>query len=280
MHKSMLLTVSTLVTTAALTGGTVSAQGPAAQPFMVTSSLSGKTVLPHHIHWYANASSVKIQKVDFVIDGHVLWTERKLYYIYGDKNDDLGKVDRGYLVTSWLAPGRHRFTARVTATDGRSAENTVTARVLAAPLPPAALAGRWHRVVDPTGAPKPGTVGAPADTPTPAGTYTLVFNRRWLQTRNPGTFSHSSVDNNTGLGYIQDTDYVPGPRTFRVWGAVSWRPFSDYLAEEGTWCHSWGGPQADYHWAVNGDTLTLAPAGNDPCRVRQFIWAGQWKRVG
>jgi hypothetical protein len=250
------------------------------KPFTVTSTLDGKTVLPHHIHWYADAPGTTVRLMEFLIDGKVRWTQKKAPFLYGDNDDSFGKIDRGYLVTSWLAPGPHRFTTRATATDGRVASDTVTARVLpAVPVPPA-LAGAWRRTVDPAGAPRPGTPGAPADTPTPKGTYTIVFDKRWIQTRNPGRFSRASVDENTGLGYIQDTDYVPGARTFRVWGAASWRPWSDYLAEEGTWCLQWGGPQADYSWSVSGDTLTLAPLrGSEPCRVRQFIWAGEWTRV-
>jgi hypothetical protein len=246
----------------------------------ITSTLDGKTALPHHINWYAYAPGTKIKRVEFLIDGKVRWIERKAPYIYGDHAEDFGKTDRGYLVTSWLSPGLHRFGVRVTAKDGRRATKTVTARTASSPDPPAALAGRWRRIVDPAGAPKPGTAGAPKDTPTPEGTYTLVFDKRWIQTRNPGAFSRASVDKNTGLGYIQDTDYVPGSTTFRVWGAVSWRPFEDYLAEEGTWCLPWGGPRADYSWAVNGDKLILVPlGGNEPCRVRQFIWSGEWTRV-
>jgi hypothetical protein len=258
----------------------VSAAAAPRAPFTVTSTLDGKKVLPRHIHWYASAPAATLVRVDFLIDGKLRWIQHKTPYIYGDQSDDHGKVDRGYLVTSWLTQGLHRFTVKATAADSRVASDTVVARVLHAVEPPPALAGTWRRVVDPTGAPKLGSPGAPADTPTPAGTYTLVFDKRWLQTRNPGKFTHASVDTNTGLGYIQDTDYLPGPRTFRVWGAVSWRPFSDYLAEEGTWCLPWGGPQASYGWSVTGDTLTLKPVGgSEPCRVREFIWTGEWTRV-
>jgi hypothetical protein len=251
------------------------------ESFKVTSTLQGKTVLPHRIHWYATTPGTKLKRMEFLIDGKLRWLEKVSPYIYGDQSNDAGTVDRGYLVTSWLTPGTHTFSARATAKDGRTATNTVTARVTPTPNPPAALAGTWKRTIDPAGAPKPGTPGAPKDTPTPAGQYTITFDKRWIQIRNPGTFTHASVDNNTGLGYIQDTDYTPGPTSFRVWGAVSWRPFSDYLAEEGTWCLPWGGPEADYRWSVTGDTLTLAPSsGNEPCRVRQFILTGDWTRTG
>ena len=247
--------------------------------FKVTSTLDGKTALPHRIQWLATVRGANAREVDFLIDGELRWVHQHLPYYYGDFSESLGTVDRGYLVTSWLEPGVHHFTVRATSTSGQTATDTVVARVLPTPDPPSALAGTWQRTVGPAGAPKPGSPGAPKDTPTPAGTYKLVIDKRWIQTRNPGTFTHASVDKNTGLGYIQDTDYAPTPTSFQVWGAVSWRPFSDYLAEEGTWCTPWGGPHATYHWSVAGNTLTLTPSGSDPCRVRQFIWAGQWARV-
>ncbi len=276
-HPTLLLGLGLVLATSIALVPASQAQSDA--PFQVKSTLDGKTVLPHHIHWYATAPGTKVRTVDFLIDGKLRWTQKKPPYIYGDQEDDFKTANRGYLVTSFLTPGLHHFTVRVTATSGQKADDTVTARVLPAPQPAATLKGTWQRTIDPAGAPKPGSPGAPADTPTPAGTYKLVLDSRWIQTRNPGTFTHGSVDNNTGLGYIQDTDWVPGPTTFQVWGAVSWRPFSDYLAEEGTWCLPWGGPQATYHWSVTGNTLTLTPVGSDPCRVRQFIWTGQWTRI-
>jgi hypothetical protein len=263
----------------ALAAAASSAAAPRAQ-LGVTSTLDGMTVLPRHVHWYAHPTGGAVAEVDFLIDGKLRWVQHGAPYIFGDQADGFGTVDRGYLVTTWLTPGMHTFTVRATTKDGRVAKDDVHARVLPAPEVPAALAGKWRRVLDPSGAPKPGSPGAPADTPTPAGAYTLVFDPRWVQTRDPGAFTHASVDKNTGLGYVQDTDYVAGPKTLRVWGAVSWRPWNDYLAEEGTWCVPWGGPQGEYRWSVTGDTLTLAPvAGAEPCRVRAFVWSGTWKRV-
>ena len=179
--------------------------------FKVTSTLDGKTALPHRIQWLATVRGAQAREVDFLIDGKLRWVHHHLPYYYGDFSDSPGTVDRGYLVTSWLEPGLHHFTVRATSTSGQTATDTVVARVAPTPDPPSALAGTWQRVVNPVGAPKPGSPGAPKDTPTPAGTYKLVIDKRWIQTRNPGTFTHASVDKNTGLGYIQDTDYVPTP---------------------------------------------------------------------
>ncbi len=266
---------------AALAAVAVTGSAASSTSFAVTSTLDGATALPHHIHWIATVSGAKVKEVDFLIDGKFTWVHHHPPYYYGDFSESSSKVDRGYLVTSFLAPGMHTFTVRAIATSGQTAVDTVMARVAATPDPPTALAGTWERTVDPAGAPKPGSPGAPADTPTPAGAYKLVIDKRWIQTRDPGTFTHASVDKNTGLGYIQDTDYVAGAgNSFQVWGAVSWRPFSDYLAEEGTWCEPWGGPEGTYHWSVTGNTLTLKATPSDPCRVRAFIWTGEWTRVG
>ena len=66
----------------------------------------------------------------------------------------------------------------------------------------------------------------------------------------------------------------------QVGGAVIFRPYSDRVTGGGAWCH-FGGPSADYRWSVKGRTVTLSPVGGrDACRIRGFIWTGQWTRVG
>ena len=62
--------------------------------------------------------------------------------------------------------------------------------------------------------------------------------------------------------------------TFRIFHD---NPYGD--ADGGSRCDM-GGPEADYSWSVNGDTLTLAPIGGDRCAERGLIWTGQWTRVG
>ena len=85
--------------------------GATGQAFKVTSSLDGKTVLPHRIHWLAAPlpRSTKV-KMEFLIDGKLAWHEGSAPYTFAD--------DGGYLVTSWLTPGKHTFTARATARAG------------------------------------------------------------------------------------------------------------------------------------------------------------------
>ncbi len=104
-----------------------------AEAFKVTSTLDGKRVLPaRRILWLAfpKPRTVNVTEVEFLIDGKVRWVERIRPYCYGCHDDP-----DNYLVTSWLTPGRHQFTVRATATDGRKATNTAVARVHPAPSP-------------------------------------------------------------------------------------------------------------------------------------------------
>jgi len=265
--------VMVVVLAAALTAAVVRAAPNAT--FKVASTLDGKTVLPHRIRWRAlpTLPQAQMKEVDFLIGGRVAWIEPKAPYSYSD--------DEGFLVTSFLTPGRHRFAVRAVATDGRRATDTVTARVLPAPMPPAALQGTWERTIpDTSGAPAPGSAGNPTDTLTPPGTYRLTFERRWIHDVFPCTTTPCRFVPKTGAGGEFTSDWTPGTRTFSVRGAVTFRVFHDTDRLAGWWCNP-GGPAATYTWSVSGGTLTLAAAdGRDKCVVRGFIWAGTWKRVG
>jgi hypothetical protein len=248
----------------------------APQPLKVTSTLDDRTVLPHRIYWlgYPSLPAAKVAKVDFLIDGKLSWTEHHAPYVYGA--DDNGR-NRGYLVTSWLAAGMHRFTVRITATDGTTATDTVAARVAAAAAPPHALAGTWRRTIDTTNAPKPGSAANPTGTVVPNGSYTLTFERRWARDKFPGSWQLPQ-SNRTGTGLVFLDDYTADATRIHLVGEVIFHPYSDNLAEGGSWCHN-SGPPADYKWSVTADTLTLVPvSGKDACGIRGFIWTGQWRR--
>jgi hypothetical protein len=214
--------------------------------------------------------NVAVKQVAFFVDGgKARCIAQEAPYAYAQD---------GYLVTSFLKPGKHRFTVRATGYDGSVASTSVVARVVPALEPPAALVGTWQRTVDATDAPPP-PPGAYDPTLTPSGTYTLTFERRWIRDAFPGTFVYPA-SNKTGNGFVFLSDYVPGGRSFHVQGEVVFHPLSYKEAEGGAWC-SFGGPGADYSWAVSDDTLTLAPIrGHDACAIRGFIWAGEWTRVG
>ena len=233
-------------------------------------------MLPHRIYWlgFRPSPPAKVAKVQFLIDGKLGWTEHKAPYVFAA--DDDGR-NRGYLVTSWLARGKHRFTVRATAKDGGTAEDTVIARVTSA-APPKALAGTWRRVIDTTTAPKPGSPDNATGTYTPTGAYTLAFGPKWAYEKFPGSFVLPQ-SNKTGAGLVFLDDYTAGPTRIHVVGEVIFHPFSDQLAEGGSWCYN-SGPPSDYTWSVVGNTLTLTPLnGKDACGIRGFIWSGDWTRV-
>jgi hypothetical protein len=233
-----------------------------AKPFLVKSSLDKRSVLPHRVRWvaYPSLPPSQVREVDFSIDGGpVRWVEQHAPYSFSD--------DTGYLVTSWLSPGRHQFRVKAITSDGRIAIDTVTARVAAPRTVPAGLQGTWERTP------------APIATPGwPKGTYKLVFDKRWIELIHPGTFDPvKSVP--TGEGYINYFDWNPGTTQFRVQGAVT-------LKEQGPkdrvggWLCGPGGPGADYTWQVSGTTLTLTPVGgSDACGLRGQVLVGEWSKV-
>src|SRR5262245_42173484 len=84
--------------------------------FVVRSTLDGRTTVPHRIHWVGRPSlpTSEIDNVSFFVDGgKARWIEHHPPYTFAD--------DGGFLVTSFLAPGVHRFTVRARAKDGRAA---------------------------------------------------------------------------------------------------------------------------------------------------------------
>ncbi|HEY1357505.1 MAG TPA: hypothetical protein VGF21_04285 [Thermoleophilaceae bacterium] len=283
MHRTRILT---LVGTALIAAGVVgcgsdgssggAAEGSSRPPFTIKSTLDGRKVVPHHIRWLAfpKLKGGEVESVAFLIDGgRPRWVEKDPPYTFGD--DENGE-HKGYLVTSWLTPGEHRFTVRAVASDGRKSTDTVVARVRPAPEPPGDLGGAWRRKVsDTSGAPEPGSPGNPTETLTPPGTYEMAIDRRWIQVRFPGKYRVPQSDD-TGEGWILDSDYSAGATSLRVFGAVTFDTHHGQ-AELGWWCWP-DGPPANYRWSTNGNTLTLTPKGTDPCSVRSFIWAGDWTR--
>ncbi len=241
--------VPLVVAASALTLAMASSAGgsPAQAPFTVKSSLDGKKVLPHRIRWLGRPSlpASKVSEVRFLIDGKTRWIERNPPYTYGD--------DGNWLVTSWLSPGRHRFTVRAKAKGGSTAQRTTISQVLPAPAPPAELAGTWKRALAGFG-----------------GTWVLTVNRVGWKIRDP-----------FGTGNLIDVAYFPGGR-LQARGGIWTRPHSD---QEGNgWCEDRNAP-VDYRWAVSADTLTLTLDGLDRCvsqgrEAQHVIWAGAWTKVG
>jgi hypothetical protein len=224
---------------------------PAAAP-NVRSSLDGKHVLPYRIHWVAFPSvpSAQVAEVDFLVDGKPVWIERHPPYTYGQ--------DGNWLVTSWLAPGIHRFTARLVTVARARASDTVAARTLTPPKPPAAVVGTWRRTV----------TQAQAGSQTPAGTWTLRIDASGWRITDP----------QGGRNWVD----VVYPRAGRLQarGGI-WTTPVESKGGNG-WCEDTNVP-VDYAWKVSGQTLAVTLVGPDRCgdpkNLQHFIWAGEWARA-
>jgi hypothetical protein len=243
-HAPIVITASLLVAAAA-----VSAVAAGTSSFTVTSTLDGKKVLPSRIHWIAGTHGVpgKIVAVDYLIDGRLAWTEHHAAYYYGGNEGSYGN----WLITSFLKPGGHTFTVVAHASTGAVATDTVKARVIAAPKPPAKLAGSWTRIVTPADL-KKGPKGPPA------GRWTVsVDSIGWAV--QPG--DHFDVR------YLDNGDVVMGPEV-------------DTPAQQsGGFCgidplHTWS-----VSLSAHARTMALNPVGHDPCGDRVAIMQGTWKRV-
>src|SRR4051812_44069262 len=132
-----------------ITGLAVLAASPAASAAKgakLTTTLDGKKVLPLRVRWLAHppGKASAVTDVRFFVDGKFRWIEHGAPYNFGS-DDQKGHL--GWLVTSWLSPGRHRFTVKARMTDGRKLSDTTVARVVQAPAPPPELTGRWRRTL-------------------------------------------------------------------------------------------------------------------------------------
>jgi hypothetical protein len=256
---------------AALLGAAASAAGAGNAGFRVTSSLDRKQVLPLRSRWlaYPKVPSAQIKEVDFLIDGKLRWIEHRAPYNYGG-DDDHGHL--GFLITTWLAPGRHTFIARAIDKTGQQATDTVKARVLPAPAPPADLAGTWTRTVTQADLKKSGPQ------PPPPGVWRLVFNRigAWaLDPMGGGVVNQFDVAGDVIHAYapIQTVPRLSSgdPGTIVRFG-------HHVAVGGGTDCRE-DGPFGSYSWSVSANQLTLT-ATNEGCGNRRAIWEGVWTRVG
>ena len=262
---SIRVLLSALVSLACLVGVSAASAGGVAEPLKATSTIDGKRVLPHRLRWtaYPNVPAARIDRVEFLIDGKVRWIEGSRPYNYG--GDDRGHL--GYLITTWLKPGRHTFTTRAFDTAGRKATDYVRARVLPAPQPPASLSGAWTRTVTPADLEKAGEDGPPE------GHWRLVFDHVGAWHLDP-----------LGSGVVNQ--YEVAGSVIHVYAPIQMAPFSDgkggvsrygHHSIGGTDCN-FDGPFGSYSWSVAGDELTLT-AEKEGCGSRRAIWEGTWKRV-
>jgi hypothetical protein len=266
-----MLRTTLLILAVAVGAVTLASAAPAgAKPLSITSNIDGKKVLPQRSRWlaYPNVPATKVAEVEYLIDGRLRWVEHFAPYNYG--SDDLhGHL--GWFYTSWLTSGNHRFTARVTTTDGKTASDTVVARVVPAPAPPASLAGTWVRTVTQQDLTKSDPQFG--DGP-PAGVWHLVFDRAGAWHLDPG-----------GSGLVNGYD-VTG-NVIHVYSPIEMAPFADGKGGVSRFGHHGiggidcreDGPFGTYTWSVSGNALTLT-AIKEGCGQRRAIWEGTWTHVG
>jgi hypothetical protein len=264
-----LIAVATAVSATAASGRTN-------QRLAVTTSLDGKKVLPQMTRWIAHPSVAPsdIARVDYLIDGKLRWVEQFSPYNYAS-DDEKGHL--GYLFTSWLTPGTHRFTAVVRATDGRTAKDVVTARVLPAPTPPTALAGTWTRELTAADTAKADPKYGKDNVP-PTGKWRLVIDRTGIWELDPlggGIVQAYSVAGGLLRSYAP-IQMVPR-RANGDPGAI--RRFGSRVDAGGGIDCDESGPFGTYHWSVSGGQLTLSIV-REPCGQRRAVYEGTWTRVG
>jgi len=246
------------------------------QPLAVTSSLDGKKVLPQMTRWLAhpNVAPADVAEVDFRIDGTLRWVEHLSPYNYAS-DDERGHL--GYLFTSWLTPGRHRFSVVVKTNQGTRASDVVSARVLAAPAPPASLAGTWTRELTASDSakadPKYGTDNVP-----PTGNWRLVIDQ-------VGVWELDSM----GTGIVQA--YTVSVSVLHSYAPIqtvprrangdpgSIRRFGSQIDTGGGIDCDESGPFGTYRWSVSNRQLTLTPI-REPCGQRRAVYEGTWTRAG
>jgi hypothetical protein len=227
----------------AIAPASVSQSPPAiasALDFTVISTLHGLTDLPRRIHWVATPSGTvsDVKEVDFLIDDQLASVEHNAPYSYAE--------DAGWLVTSFLEPGAHTFTTKVVAADDRTAVETVTATVKAAPDPPAEVAGRWSRTVA-------------GDDP---GVWHVTINAiGWL------------FDDPHGGGQNQDAGY-PGPGKVTIGGAILEPVLGDY-GRGGAFCGDEGDPDGAFSYVVSSDRGRLTLTADAPVCYQGLI-EGTW----
>jgi hypothetical protein len=244
-------------------------------PFTVTSSLDGKKVLPLRSHWlgYTTLPQAQVDRVEFLIDGKVRWIEHHAPYNYG--SDDDGR-NLGYLITTWLKPGAHRFVVRVYDKTGHAEKDAFTARVVAAPAPPPDLAGTWTRI-------------QPRSSKHFKG-WRFVL---WLD-RTGAWYAPLSRSARPSEGFVEQYD-VRG-HTLGVYatvimgvqeiekgvcsgnGCIHVTHGGRRYVFDGFVCH-FSGPFGSYRWSRTGPTLTIRPV-HDGCAGRSEMLAGSWTRTG
>ena len=215
----------------------------AASPLTVISSLADGP-LTRAVDWTARVSGptdVAIDRVEFLLDGKVAWTEHNPPYTF---NDD------GNVLMPWvLTPGSHQLAINVVTASGVAATTQIAVTTDRAPVPAALLDRKFVRNV-------------PANASGPAGDWHLRF----------GADGVIIVTDPWGGG-VTEGFQAGADGTFSLYGPANWAASASL---RGSLCDYAEGAVA-MHWEVKGSELALSSDGQpDPCPDRASVFAGTW----
>jgi hypothetical protein len=149
-----------------------SATASATKLSVVAQSPANGATVSGAIAWNVKASSSRVYRVDFAIDGAVRSTDTRSPFAYGS----------GSLDTTTLADGRHSLTATAYATGSRPASATVSvvvANAKPAPTPAPSPAPAPAPVPAPEPTPEATPVPSPEPAPAPAATPAAASSIYW-----------------------------------------------------------------------------------------------------
>lgn len=224
----------------------------------VVSSISDGAALSSAVSWTGTPAGVPVQAVDrieFVIDGRVRWTEHRTPYVFNGNGDEL---------FPWvLGAGAHRLAMRVVTRTGANASTAAAVTVAAPqPIPPEVLGTFTRRVtradVQRTQAFRRESV----DQVLPAGIWRIRIAP-------DGVISFGDP---RGGGGDEAFTATPGG-TLALQGPANWiLPPS----RQGGFCEV--EPLGAYAWSAVPRTLVLKPH-RDRCADRNSMFTGTWKRT-
>jgi hypothetical protein len=222
----------------------------------VLSSITDGAVLADPVRWTAQPLGVTardtVDRVEFSVDGRVLWIEHTAPYFFND--------DYNHLFPWLLGAGRHHLALRLITTGGRTASTTAQVTVVAT-RQPTALHGTYTRTVSTADLSRTQRFrNEPANQVLPAG--------KWRVHISDGVFY---FDDPSGGGGSEAFIALPN-RSLTMQGPVNWL---EPASRQGSFCGV--EPTGTYRWSLHGNELTLT-ARSDRCADRNSMFNGTWRR--
>jgi hypothetical protein len=227
----------------------------------VLSSISDGAVLSDALQWTARPVGIRdsaVARVEFLIDGRVLWTNDSRPYIFGLTEQSNARR----LFPSLLGTGAHRLGVRVVTTSGTSASTSARVTVAATAPVPSELFGTFTREVTRADVRRTQAFRTePGSQALPSGTWRLHITGNGL----------ISFDDPLGSGGNETFTASPAGM-LALQGPANWLNPPD---RKGSFCGV--EPNGAWHWAAHRRSLVLTPR-LDRCADRNSLFAGVWKR--